>query len=96
MATGEPDRPYRVEFARPALKEFEALPRQAQERIAPRITALAEDPRPRGVEKLKGQSDQYRIRVGSYRVIYTIEDDRLIVTVVRVADRRDAYRKRGN
>jgi len=96
MAAGGDAPRYRVEFTRPALKEFGDLPRKAQERIAPRIDALAVTPRPRGVEKLKGVDDQYRIRVGDYRVVYTIRDDRLIVTVVRVADRRDAYRRRSN
>lgn len=95
MSTGPPPR-YRVEFARAALKEFRALPREAQESIAPKINALAENPRPHGVEKLKGQVDQYRIRAGDYRVVYTIRDDRLIVVVARVADRRDVYRKKGN
>lgn len=90
MATGGTD--YTVEFTRPALKEFLALPRDAQEQIGPRINALAQNPRPRGVEKLKGVEGQYRIRVGRYRVVYTIQDDRLIVLVLRVADRRDVYR----
>ena len=90
--TTEPERRYRIEFAKPAVKQFQDLPRDAQERIAPHINALAETPRPRGVKKLKGQDDQYRIRVGDYRVIYTIQDERLIVLVIRIADRKDAYR----
>lgn len=99
MATdaGDDDEPrYRVEFTNPALKAFRDLPRKVQERIAPRLTALADDPRPRGSEKLEGGDDLYRIRVGDYRVIYSIHDDRLIVLVVRVANRRDAYRRKGN
>jgi mRNA interferase RelE/StbE len=86
---------YTVEFARPALREFQNLPRPAQERVAPRIDALAGDPRPRGAKMLKGQPDLYRIRVGDYRVVYAIRDDRLVVLVVRVAHRRDVYRKGG-
>jgi len=58
------------------------------------INALADDPRPRGVEKLKGVADQYRIRLRSYRVSYTIQDDRLIVLVLRIGHRRDVYRKK--
>jgi mRNA interferase RelE/StbE len=85
---------YRIEFTRPAAKALEKLPRAIQDRLAPKIDALAEDPRPHGVEKLAGKDDQYRIRVGDYRVVYTIRDDRLIVTVVRVANRRDVYRRR--
>jgi mRNA interferase RelE/StbE len=96
VAAGDDAPRYRIEFTRPAMKELADLPRKVRERIAPRIDALTVNPRPRGVEKLKGEDDLYRIRVGDYRVIYSIQDDRLIVTVVRVADRRDAYRKRGN
>jgi mRNA interferase RelE/StbE len=96
VAAGEDAPRFRVEFTRPALKALADLPQKVQERIAPRIDALAVDPRPRGVEKLEGEDDLYRIRVGDYRVIYTIQDDRLIVVVVRVANRRDAYRRKGN
>jgi mRNA interferase RelE/StbE len=83
-----------VEFARPALKQFQDLPQKVQRRIAPAIDALADEPRPRGVEKLEGEDDQYRIRVGSYRVIYSIWDDRLVVLVIRIGHRRDVYRKK--
>jgi mRNA interferase RelE/StbE len=92
MATG-PQR-YRVEIMRSALKQLEALRREEQERLTAEINALADDPRPSGVERLKGVADQYRIRVGSYRVIYTIRDDRLIVLVLRIGHRRDVYRKK--
>ena len=95
MSTGPGPR-YRVEFTRPALKEFQGLPRRARERIAPRVDALADDPRPHGAEKLEGGAEEYRIRVGDYRVIYEIRDDRLIVLVLRVGNRRDVYRRRGN
>src|SRR4051794_16463867 len=91
MATGPR---YRVEIDRTALKQLSALPREDQERIAAHVNALADDPRPHGVEKLKGFVDQYRIRVGSYRVIYTIRDDRLIVLVLRIGHRRDVYRRK--
>ena len=91
MAAGDDDEPrYRVEFTRPAPKAFVDLPRKVQERITPRVNALAVNPRPRGVEKLEAEDDLYRIRVGDYRIDYTIRDDRLIVVVVRVANRRDA------
>jgi mRNA interferase RelE/StbE len=91
MATGPR---YRVEFTNPALEQLRDLPREEQERMVPRINALADDPRPRGVEKLQGEDDLYRIRVGSYRIIYTIVDDRLIVLVLRIGHRRDVYRKK--
>jgi mRNA interferase RelE/StbE len=83
---------YRIEFVPLALREFQALPRKLQERLAPKFDGLATNPRPRGVEKLKGAKDQYRIRMGAYRVIYTIEDERLIVLVLRIGHRREMYR----
>lgn len=95
MSTADP-RPYRVEFAEPARKQFLALPRDAQRRIAPRVDALARTPRPHGVEKLKGVEGLYRIRVGDYRVVYEIRDDVLLVLVVKVGNRRDVYRRKGD
>jgi mRNA interferase RelE/StbE len=60
----------------------------------PELLALADDPRPHGSEKLKGSRDQYRLRVGTYRVIYEIRDDRLIVLVLRIGHRKDVYRRK--
>jgi mRNA interferase RelE/StbE len=94
VATGP--RRYHVEISRAAAKQFEALPRREQERIMPALLALADDPRPHGVVKIKGVDDQYRIRVGEYRVLYAIADDRLIVLVLRIGHRRDVYRKKKN
>jgi mRNA interferase RelE/StbE len=91
MATGPP---YRIEIMRPALKQLAALPREEQVRVTADINALAGNPRPRGVEKLKGQDEKYRIRVGAYRVIYTIRDDRLVVLVLLIGHRKDIYRKK--
>jgi mRNA interferase RelE/StbE len=89
-----PDEHDRVEFSRPALKQFQDLPAKVRKRIAPRVDAFGEDPRPHGVEKLEGEDDLYRIRVGSYRVIYAIRDRTLVVLVLRIGHRRDIYRKR--
>ncbi len=75
-----------------AAKEIERLPTKKLRRaIVARIRALVEDPRPPGCVKLSG-ADKYRIRYGSYRILYRIEDDRLVVVVVRVAHRKTAYR----
>lgn len=92
MATGTEERKYRIEFTSPATKQFRDLPSKVQDRISPHIDALAANPRPHGALKIKGEDDQYRIRVGSYRVVYSIVDERLIVSIVRVADRKDVYR----
>ena len=75
-----------------ASRQFLRLTRPIQERLRPPIDSLAINPRPPGVKKLKGGAGYWRIRVGDYRIIYTIQDDRLIVTVVRIGNRRDAYR----
>ncbi len=59
-----------------------------------RIDALATNPRPRGVQKLKGDEQFLRLRVGDYRLIYVVEDDRLLILVVKIGHRRDVYRHR--
>ena len=81
-----------VEFTAAANREYRKLPRGIQTSIRPAIDALADDPRPHGVEKLAGMDDTWRIRVGDYRIIYRILDDRLVVLVIRVGHRREVYR----
>jgi mRNA interferase RelE/StbE len=84
---------YRVLIKPSAAKEIEAVDQKRdRQRIVARILALAEDPRPDGCEKLVGESDRYRVRIGRYRVVYSIDDDELVVLVVRVAHRKDVYR----
>ena len=84
---------YRVLIKPSAAKEIEAVDQKRdRRRIVARILALATEPRPVGCEKLAGESDRYRIRVGRYRVVYSVSDADLLVLVVRVADRKDAYR----
>jgi mRNA interferase RelE/StbE len=83
---------YSIEVKRSAAKEIEDLPRDARRRVVERIGGLANDPRPPGCEKLAG-GDRYRIRQGDYRIVYSVEDDRLVVWVVKVGHRRDVYRK---
>ncbi len=85
--------PYQVLFAPAAEREFRALPQAVQVRLASRINALAAEPRPTGSAKLAGPPDLYRIRIGDYRVIYAIDDGRLLVLVVRAAHRREVYRR---
>lgn len=83
---------YKVEFSPSARKMFKKLPQDLQDHIQPKIDALATEPRPSGVKKLKGEENTYRIRVGSYRVVYEIEDDVLLVTVMRVGGRGEVYK----
>jgi mRNA interferase RelE/StbE len=82
---------YSVLVTRSAEKEIAALPVLVRRLVVLRIQALANDPRPHGSEKLSGE-DKYRIRQGRYRVVYTVEDASVTVTVVRVAHRSDVYR----
>lgn len=76
---------------RQADRQFRNLPSQIQQRLKSKIDSLATTPRPHGSEKLSGADLLYRIRVGDYR-IYAVEDDRLLVLVVKVGHRREIYR----
>ncbi|WP_442915659.1 type II toxin-antitoxin system RelE family toxin [Marinobacter sp. C2H3] len=83
---------YKLAFRKSVSKDLRPIPNMDVARILDRIQSLAEDPRPPGSEKLSGQ-ERYRIRQGVYRIIYEIADDLLIVTVVKVAHRREVYRR---
>ncbi|HTY42363.1 MAG TPA: type II toxin-antitoxin system RelE/ParE family toxin [Thermoanaerobaculia bacterium] len=84
---------YRVLIKPSAAREIEAVDQKRdRQRIVARILALADEPRPPGSEKLAGETDRYRIRVGRFRVVYSIADDELFVLVVRIAHRKDVYR----
>jgi len=82
---------YRIYLKRSAAKELASLPGADLKRVLARIVSLAENPRPRGVEKLSSQ-DRYRVRQGRYRIIYSIQDDELTVWVVKIGHRKDVYR----
>ncbi|MBX3293103.1 MAG: type II toxin-antitoxin system RelE/ParE family toxin [Acidobacteria bacterium] len=81
---------YKVEFKPSVRKDLDAIPIADRRRILKRIRSLANDPRPIGCQKLTGL-EQYRIRQGNYRILYSIEDDRLVVIVVKVGHRREVY-----
>jgi len=68
------------------------LGRQVQQRIQTKIESLAENPLPSGVKKFQGEADHWRIRIGDYRVIYRIDNQRIVVAIMRVAHRREVYR----
>ena len=82
---------YSILFRRSVLKDLEVLPKKDVQRIMEAIRALAVDPRPPQSQKLSGR-EQYRLRQGTYRILYAIQDDVLIVTVVKVGHRREVYR----
>ena len=71
-----------------------ALDAKQQSRVVETIEALERNARPSGVAKLSGSDDLYRLRVGDYRIVYQIEDAKLIVLIVKVGHRRDVYRER--
>jgi len=80
-----------VRLDRGPQKFLDALHGDIYNRIISALRALSENPRPHGVKKLKGCRDYWRIRVGDYRVIYTIQDNRLLVVVIRIGHRREVY-----
>ncbi len=85
---------YRIVIKASAAKELEAIGRKPdRQRLVDRIGALAQNPRAQGCEKLSGQVDLYRVRSGSYRVVYEIQDAVVLVTVVMLGHRKDIYRK---
>ena len=84
---------YEIRLKASAAKEIERIePKKLRRRIVDRIARLADDPRPPGCEKLSGHVDRYRIRQGAYRIVYSIDDDVLIVIVAKVGHRSDVYR----
>ena len=83
---------YKIVLKPSAVKEIETVPRKKErQQIIKRIGSLADNPRPPGCSKLSGY-DRYRIRQGSYRIVYGIEDDELVVYVVKVGHRKNVYR----
>lgn len=83
---------YEVVVARRAVKALTSLPRAEQQRVRAAIDLLAENPRPPGCVALKGEAGVYRVRVGDYRILYEVHDQRLVVQVIRIGHRRDVYR----
>jgi len=83
---------YEVQVRPAAVRALRRIDRQDQARIRGAIALLAANPRPPGMKALRGR-DGSRIRVGNYRIVYTIEDDRLLVVVVTLGHRRDVYER---
>ena len=82
---------YKILIKPSAVKELESVPRKDRLRIIKRIHGLSTEPRPEGAEKLSGQ-DQYRIRQGDYRVVYSIADQEHVVLVFKIGHRHEVYR----
>ena len=85
---------YTVEISTSAAKSIAKIEKKTRLRVIGAIELLALDPRPPGVKMLRGgEQGRWRARVGGYRIVYTVEDDRLIVLVLRVAHRREGYER---
>jgi mRNA interferase RelE/StbE len=84
-------RRYRVELLRDPEKVLVRLTRNTRVRIENALDTLGENPRPHGYSKLKGHDDLYRVRVGEWRIVYAIEDDRLVVLVIEIGPRGSVY-----
>jgi len=84
---------YTVVFTRTAERQIEHLSPRERAHIARRIDSLAEVPRPRGSKKLKGSESLYRIRWGDFRILYEVRNKILVVVVIRIEKRGEAYRK---
>jgi len=82
---------YSLEIKQSAQKELDAVDDSVFRRIDRKILALADNPRPPGCKKLRGYKDQWRVRVGDWRVVYLIDDEAKLVTITRVAHRREVY-----
>jgi len=82
---------YELRFKNSVINDLRALPRSDVAKVLERIDALRDDPRPPGSEKLSGH-ERYRVRQGSYRILYEIEDQQVVVTVFKVGHRREVYR----
>jgi mRNA interferase RelE/StbE len=83
---------YSILITRSAAKELERVAAKDRRRMVAKISTLAENPRPLGAEKLSG-ADKFRLRQGDYRILYEIVDATLIVTIVRIGNRREVYRR---
>lgn len=84
---------YQIQILPTALRELAGLPKKDQKRVDARIQDLVRDPLPPGVQILRGYKGLFRLRVGDYRVLYSILKEKLIILIVRVGHRKDAYRR---
>jgi mRNA interferase RelE/StbE len=83
---------YTVELKPSATRELKKLSRNVQARLVKKMESLASNPRPSRAKRLEGPEGFYCVRVGDYRIVYDIQDDRLVVLVIRIGHRRESYR----
>lgn len=85
---------YRIELSATAVRQLRKLDGRAQCRVQAAVELLAQEPRPAGAKKLVGGNGEWRVRTGDYRIVYEIDDGVLVVLVLAVGHRREAYRQR--
>jgi mRNA interferase RelE/StbE len=86
---------YNIELVTSAVRQLKRIPEKTRAQIVQDIEELANNPRPDGIVELEGINGPvcYRLRSGNYRIVYTVVDNRLLVLVLRIADRKEAYKK---
>ncbi|MBG1262684.1 type II toxin-antitoxin system RelE family toxin [Nostoc commune] len=84
---------YAIVISKSVQKQIDNLPNDVIERVIEKIQNLASEPRPDGIVKLKGSDNEYRIRIGDYRVRYEINDESQLVQILQCKHRKDVYRK---
>jgi len=83
---------YAIKYRRSVAKDLRRLPKNLLPAVVKRIQKLVKNPMPAGASKLRGTDNMYRVRQGDYRIVYSIENRQLIIIIVRVAHRKDAYK----
>jgi mRNA interferase RelE/StbE len=83
---------YKIEWKKSAVKELTLIPKETAAKIYENISQLSLNPYPLGSKKLKGAKNLYRLRIGDYRVIYSIYNEELVVQIIKIAHRKIAYR----
>lgn len=85
---------YRVEFTKSAKKEFFRLPKKTQGKILEAVSFLKQNPLSEllNIKKIRGGEDLYRVRVGDYRMVYTVKNKVLLIVVIKIGHRKDIYR----
>jgi mRNA interferase RelE/StbE len=83
---------YKIEWKNSAYKELQKLPRPIITRVVAAVSELSNEPFPHGVKKLVGSEFSYRIRIGDYRVVYEVFENRLVIEIIRIRHRKDVYR----
>lgn len=81
---------YSIQFTKSAQKELSRIPKKDQLRVITRIQELSKDPRPVKSKKLTNE-EKYRVRQGNYRILYQIKDEELIIVLVKIRHRKEAY-----